>query len=234
MPDPETIPQLNARHPIRKPSRKVVQDHNVTHLPYAPWCEICVQTRASNHPHRRASTHDEHHTMPKVYFDYGFFRSRIGSKLVPFLVGVCGKIGMKFSAVVHDRQSRLSSSITIVKKGLHDLGIHGEVILRADGEAALLDLLRAVAEQRRPRTLVERGPCDDGQANGRGERAVRSVEEITRTLKADLEVRMSSAVDPHSGVFEWLLRHGTDLLNKRQPGADGVTLAKTPWKTVCG
>ena len=119
--------------------------------------------------------------------------------------------------------TRLASTITVVKKGLLDLGIHGEVTLRADGEAALLDLLRAVAEQRRPRTLVERGPRDDGQANGRGERAVRSVEEITRTLKADLEIRTSTPIDPHSGTFEWLLRHGTDLLNKRQPGTDGLT-----------
>ena len=229
-PDPDTVPRLNARHAVQKPNHRAVLDHNVTHLPYAPWCEICIQTRAADHPHRRSCPGQDHESMPKVYFDYGFFRSRVGTPLVPFLVGICGRTGMKFAAVMHERQSRLASSVAIVKKGLHDLGLHGEVTLRADGESALLDLLKAVAETRRPRTLVERGPRDDGQANGRAERAVRSVEEITRTLKADLEVRIPNAVDPHSGVFEWLLRHGTDLLNKRQPGADGLT----PWQRLRG
>ena len=139
--------------------------------------------------------------MPNVYFDYGFFRSRVGSPLIPFLVGVCGRTGMKFSTVVRDRQARVQSTITMVKKGLHELGIHGEVTLRADGESALVDLLKAVAETRRPRTLVERGPRDDGKANGRAERAIRSVEEIARTLKADLECRLGNVVDPQSGIF---------------------------------
>ena len=32
------------------------------------------------------------------------------------------------------------------------------------------------------------------------------------------------------GLFEWLLRHAADTLNKRQPGRDG----KTPWMRLHG
>ena len=228
--DPDRVPPLHTRHALRKPNQRQVDEHNVTHLPFAPWCEICIQTRAADHPHRRNRGGADVESMPKVYFDYGFFRSRIGAPLIPFLVGVCGRTGMKFSGVVRDRQARLQSTIAMVQKGLQDLGVFGEVTLRADGESTLLDILRAVAEQRRTRTIVERGPRDDGKANGRAERAIRSVEEITRTLKADLECRIGTAVDPQGGTFEWMLKHGTDLLNKRQPGVDGAT----PWQRLHG
>ena len=82
------------------------------------------------------------------------------------------------------------------------MGIHGPAILRSDGENALGDLLRGVAETRRPQTLVERGPRVDAQANGRAERAVRSVEEQVRFVKSDLESRIGVGIDPSTGLFE--------------------------------
>ena len=136
-------PPLNTRRMALRPGQRVIDEHNVTHLPFAPWCEICVRTRSANHPHKRRTEENGDSETPKVYFDYGFFRSRVSTPLVPFLVGVCKKTNMKFTSVVRDRRGRRPLTITQVKKGLSDLGIHGEITLRADGEAALLDLLRA-------------------------------------------------------------------------------------------
>ena len=68
---------------------------------------------------------------------------------------------------------------------------------------------------------MEFGPREDGQANGRAERAVRSVEETVRIGKRDLELRLDSPIDPTGSLFEWIVRHATDLLNKRGIGADG-------------
>ena len=72
-------------------------------------------------------------------------------------------------------------------------------------------------------TLVERGARDDGQSNGRTERAIRTVEEQARLIKLDFEKRAGAGVSPTSSLFGWILRHGVDVHNKRQPGFDGRT-----------
>ena len=36
-------PKLKTRIPIPKPSLKVRGEHEVTHIPYAPWCETCIR-----------------------------------------------------------------------------------------------------------------------------------------------------------------------------------------------
>ena len=103
-----------------------------------------------------------------------------------FLIGVCGRTSMRFGAVIFDRRGRNPVRAKLIKKGLHDVGAHGAVTLRSDGENALADLLHAVARERQAVTLVERGPRGDSQANGRTERSIRVAEEIVRVLRADL------------------------------------------------
>jgi hypothetical protein len=55
------------------------------------------------------------------------------------------------------------------------------------------------------------------------ERGVRSVEEMTRVLKLDLEARIGSKIEVASNVFSWIVVHATDLINKLQVGRDGKT-----------
>ena len=157
-------------------------EHEITHTPHAPWCEVCIRARGLDHHHRRRPETSEDQ-MIKVHFDYGFFRTQIGAPLVPFLVGVCGRTAMKFTSVIFDRRGKVPLSVRLVEKGLRDIGAHGAVVLRSDGESALSDLLHSVAANRRATTLIERGPRGDSQANGRAERSVRSVEEIVRVMR---------------------------------------------------
>ena len=84
-------------------------------------------------------------------------------------------------------------------------------------------MLQRVAARRRAQTLVERGPRDDGQANGRAERAIRTAEDQTRALKLDFEKRSGVALRTTSALFTWLVRHAVDVHNKLQPGLDGLT-----------
>ena len=50
---------------------------------------------------------------------------------------------------------------------------------------------------------------------------MRSVEEMVRTLKLDLEDRVKSKVNVHHSMFAWLFEHAVDLHNKVLTGADG-------------
>ena len=93
-----------------------------------------------------------------------------------------------------------------------------------------MDLLARVAQLRRARTLVEHGPRDDSQAHGRAERSVRTIEELVRVQLTDLEMRTGEPVDHLGNLFGWVVRHATDLSNKRMVSKDGTT----PWSRMRG
>ena len=79
-PNVDDLPPLNARLVARKPSPQEVLEHNVTHLPYRAWCETCVASRGVDDPHRRRPF-DERMSegeIDKVFFDFAFFRLRLG------------------------------------------------------------------------------------------------------------------------------------------------------------
>ena len=125
--------------------------------------------------------------------------------------------------MVKDRQGQNPRTIHWVIRTLKEMGHHGPVCLRSDGEPTIRFLLANVATSRRAITLLEHNPREDSQSNGRVERTVRSIEEIARILKSDVEKRIASGIELTSPLFDWILRHSVDLLNKRQVSKDGLT-----------
>ena len=82
-----------------KPTAKMIEDHNVSHIPFRSWCAACVRGRAKSVGQRRAPNHDED-SLPVIAIDYGFLGCQgemptegVGSATLPILV-------------VHDRWSR--------------------------------------------------------------------------------------------------------------------------------
>ena len=78
-----------SQHPfphLCTPSRAEREAHEATHLPFRSWCEVCVQGRLDNPPHRRlAAEVKEEHRLPEVHLDYAFLRrsdSEVLAKLV--------------------------------------------------------------------------------------------------------------------------------------------------------
>ena len=71
--------------------------------------------------------------------------------------------------------------------------------------------------------MIENSAVADSQGNGFIERGVRSVEEIVRTLKLDLEDRLGSRISVDHTIFPWPVEHSVDMLNKQLVGSDGKT-----------
>ena len=44
------------QQPTSRPSDEEVEMHNLTHLPFQPWCEHCVATRGKEDPHKQSIT----------------------------------------------------------------------------------------------------------------------------------------------------------------------------------
>eukprot|EP00969_Alexandrium_andersonii_P275276 12165586-Alexandrium_andersonii.AAC.1 len=51
--------------------------HELTHMPFQPWCEECVRNRASQPPHHRANSSAARpvptESRPVVQADYAYF-----------------------------------------------------------------------------------------------------------------------------------------------------------------
>ena len=118
----------------------------------------------------------------------------------------------------------------LICRMIREFGHHGPVILKGDKENALMDALHRTARLWGSRAQVERGALSDSQSNGRAERAVQTVEMMTRTLKLDLESRLGRTLPVECAVFAWLVRHAADLFNKRQVGKD----RQTPYQRARG
>ena len=115
---PELVPELVHRGPHRKPTAREVEEHNVTHTPAKSWCSTCVASKATDDPHRRRRPEETddaaQQEIAKVYFDYGFFRNRVGSGQVPFIVATCKRTGLKKAFVCQDRTGAMPGTVRSV------------------------------------------------------------------------------------------------------------------------
>ena len=52
----------------RKPTDKEVDIHNLTHLPYRNWCDVCIAAKGKDLDHRKDGR--ETRGLPEYSFDY--------------------------------------------------------------------------------------------------------------------------------------------------------------------
>ena len=62
--------QARALPSPKQPTPAQIALHNLTHLPYADWCWICVASRRPNHHHRLCL--DKDRLQPLLVADYAF------------------------------------------------------------------------------------------------------------------------------------------------------------------
>ena len=123
----------------------------------------------------------------------------------------------------------VDSAVTVID---HDWGLAGEtVILKGDGEPALVAFRKEVAEARRGRTILETSPPGDHQANGAAEQAVRTARAHYRTHLAALAAKLRLEDMPSdTPILPWAIRHGAWCYCRFAVGADG----RTGWERARG
>ena len=53
-----------------RPDEETVERHNLTHLPAAGWCDICIRSRGRDAPHREAAAAKIDAVRPVIEMDY--------------------------------------------------------------------------------------------------------------------------------------------------------------------
>ena len=97
------------------------------------------------------------------------------------------------------------------------------MVLKADGEPALVTVQEAVAKAWTHQTICQNPLGYDPQANGIAERKVAEVKAQMRALSTLLEARLQAPVDARWAIMEWMTPLGSDLINRYLVGSDGKT-----------
>lgn len=223
------------------PTQRMIDEHNVSHLPYRAWCAACVRGRGRSKPHKRIE-HKEEEQVPVVSVDYGFLGSG----------GKGQNEGVKDSEnpvlIVFDRRSKTIWAHPVPSKGIahpwpakvltDDLDKLGykKVVLKSDMEPSIRALAQAVKASWTGELILEGSPVGQSQSNGEVERAVQSVHGLARTLKEALEIQGNFVLDARSPALAWLIEYTGVLLNLFSRGSvgDGFTafhrLKGRPWR----
>ena len=95
------------------------------------------------------------------------------------------------------------------------------MILKSDGEPALVTVREALARCHGGQVTPEQSPKGEHQANGVAEEAGRTVRDQARVLKLQMEVRIGRKVALIEPIMPWLIRWAAMSVSRFQVGKDG-------------
>ena len=210
-------PQSESFHPKylrqpRQPSKQERELHNMTHIPFQPWCVVCQEAkgRASQHRKQRAST-----KTSKIQLDYAYIRQPQDKEPTTILTRVESLTGLAGSLMTAKKgvtQAQLDAVITFIKRQGFS-----QSTSQCDGEPALVKLVEEIGKQTSLPT--RQSPAYSHQSQAYVEGWHRSLFAQFRALLFDFchryklepsEIKMGGSFSQH------MLRHAVWLLNRFQ------------------
>jgi hypothetical protein len=218
--------QALAARPLRDPRAPTASEraaHEATHLPFRSWCEVCVAGRRDNPAHRSIKVEGDEIAVPELSMDYCFVRREEEEEVVTILV-------------IKDRISRAIRAVRVVRKGaesesevvrvvecVRSFGHRGKVVLKSDGEPAILALKEAIARKLPEGTISVESAATESESNGTIENGVKLMKGMMRVHLLALERKVGGRFPSTHPVVAWLVEHTSDVITKYLQGADGRT-----------
>ena len=226
-----------------QPSKREVDDHELTHMPYRNWCVHCNKGKAKNAPHTRGiQDDDDPNRKPIISIDYMYMEADYKDKKkeqyikdvegkTPILVVVDSKTKAVFA---HDMEEKGANEATMeqLENDIKELGYHGsDIIIKGDQEPSIVAIQELIARRRSAgNTVLENSPVGESSSNGRVERAIQSVQGQIRTIKDNVEAKTGRKIPRKSGLFQWLVEWAAATITRYRVNSDG----KTSYATIKG
>ena len=102
----------------------------------------------------------------------------------------------------------------------HPGGARNALILKSDGEPAIVAVREALARCHGGRVTPEQPPVGEHQANGAAEEAGKNVRDHARVLKIDLQSKIKRKIRFDEPIMPWLIRWASMAVSRFQPGKD--------------
>ena len=216
--DPESA-RIPVDLPVPAPPSEVERElHNLTHLPFASWCEICLRSRTRDNPHRKMPKEEEATrvagpTLPLVSMDWFEVKGspvdeqpegEADHGFVQCLLVTDAQTGYVAAIPVPEKKNQANYACEMVVKFLK-LMRHTQFRLRADNEPALNLVVEAIKGVWPHWIRVDQAPLYSSASNGKAERAIQTVRRLAVTYRLAVEQRYGCRLS--STMTLWLVRH---------------------------
>ncbi len=116
--------------------------------------------------------------------------------------------------VLEHKGADLVETVDRAVTGVRELGYRGRVLIRTDGEPALLALRNAIIKGLPDGATPISTPVGESSSNGGIEGAVKIVKGLLRVHLAALERKIGAKFPAGHAVLTWLVEHVTDVISK--------------------
>ena len=209
------------------PCRATTEAHNLTHLPAAPWCAICVQARGKvTGPYKSSTWRD---TVRANGFSAHFWwcccpEAHAKATVLTMVDTDTGYVGVLMVSGNSPDCFMVWSTSSFV-----DTLRAEKTRLRYDNEPAMRQLAENIATLRHSRTtILEPINRAEHQSVGVVERKHQSIQ---AALGTDIRVRTGEDIVPRHALFHWMLRHAAWAHNRFLPQSHR---GGTPWEIRTG
>ena len=220
--------QESARNPVpvqtaEKPDDEdEIKRHQLTHTPYAAWCESCVQGKGRAERHETDSSRLQDRELPSLSFDFAYTGKSCES------VDVDTTTSKLTTLVFHDSHSGAVRCVPVFAKSqrkymvmeavrfLQFLG-HSDICLRCDQEPAILavqNLLQRTWQRMGHHAVIENSKLLDHASNSWVEKAVDNVRNMSSVLLHELSKRLNYEIPVGHPLFSWAFIHACWIRNR--------------------
>ena len=150
------------------------QKHNLTHIPFQPWCTSCVKGKAQTEPHKRTERIIEDSELSVTQCDYLMLKDVAGTGGLKVLSMYVRTFGYGMSTVVETKGPTDMFATMWAVKMLNFLGL-SDIILQCDPEPSLMKWAESVKSKRTERTVIRSSPRRSHQSNWRSRKLSETV-----------------------------------------------------------
>ena len=215
-----------------EPTEQERLEHEATHIPFAHWCESCVEAK-SKQDHEKKNPEAGKDSVgvlyPIVQLDFMFLQG----KDTPALVAICSWTRMSVGIPVSGKQTE-RKTVEKVLKWVHSIGHLDEVGFVGDSEEAMVSLVAAIVETRRNMNRKTHDQNNKPYQKGRTarvERFIQTVRNQTVCLVRAAEKKLGIEIPEGHAMWAWGLCHASWLLNRYHRHA---AIGSTPYESVVG
>jgi hypothetical protein len=225
------------RRSPKAPTKAEREAHDATHLPYRAWCHHCVRGRGAKKPHRRQTTDDKENEdmkVPRILMNYHFMSTKDEQNgKNPVLNMKDESTGNRYMRAVgkkgvgitdgNDMEWLIKDLSEELKSWGHPGGVNGNIVMKTDGEPAVVALREAVARYHGGVVTPEQPPPGESQAMGAEEESGKTMRGMVKVYKDQLEEKAKMQLEPTSVILLWMIRWAAMAYSRFKIGDDGKT-----------
>ena len=188
------------------------RQHELVHLPFAAWCEICVRTKSHDDPHcaSEPSVGRPVEECEVIQLDYTFV-----GPITILAVYNCQQAAGSGTPVESKGTLALPYVIQWMKTWLHTVGVN-EAFVQCDKESAAKQIAKAAAELSGFRLRYREAPEKSSQSMGAVGRFQRALQEQLRAEHTQLEEHLGTLVPADWTIILWLVKYASWQLFRYQ------------------